>query len=167
MTFPASLLVPWANITVFALAPLIQVYGPSRVEPPDDLVLSVLTSYPVQEISAYFFDSRGDAWAVGSTWGDDFEHAMLSMPTVNMPSGDGVMHITATDDVGNSAMADVTVLVDGPRVFDLDTWPDPGLTTELLHQPAYNLDTFAAPAMDLDLSIQAANGLTTWTEIDA
>lgn len=123
-----------------------------QVSPPDELVLAVTTADEAV-LTAWLTDSLGTIYSVSPERDGAGHWATLRLPTVGVAQGPALLHVEATDDVGNVTVSEQMVGIDRPRAFDVVLDESTAFDVEHLHTAAYDVGTVVARAYDVEITV--------------
>lgn len=134
-----------ATIIFDSTPPQAWVFSEERVEVPDSVDFLVHSDKPIVGRSYTFVDSGGETYRLG--YAEEAEGIdRVSLPSVEMAYGRGILFIVLTDDVGNETRLQQQVAVVSYSPFDAALGLQRVIIGTAAHQPVYRTSTGAEGA---------------------
>lgn len=108
----------WVQIALDLTPPVLDLFVPERAIPPVELEVLLSSTAPLMAVTATFTDSLSVEHSLGA-WVEDEFTAAMSLPTVSLSAGSGVLSVAVVDQAGNPGYISRSVRIDRPSAFDL------------------------------------------------
>lgn len=136
-------------------APVLRIYAPESVKPPDDLTVAVTADEPLGPVSMAVVDSIGTLTQVGFQRVTD-RSLRLVLPTATIPNGVATLHLSVADEVLNITQESISFTVERPRVFEVELTIGHVHDVDLAQDGAFEVDLIFTHAHEVDATLDGA-----------
>lgn len=133
-------------------APVLTIDAPAQVSPPEPWTVIIDSSEDVGSASASFVDSIGTTTALGLE--QVGRRILLTVPTVGVSSGPGTLVLRVSDEVLNTTLTTLAVVIDRPVSYRVELTLDGAYEQDLSLGGAFStvLELDRAHAVNLEIS---------------